>query len=337
MQTLQLIWFLLLVLLLTGYAVMAGFDLGIGCWHLRASAPQRRVLISSLGPFWDGNQVWLVTFGGALFAAFPPVYATLFSGLYPAFMVLLLLLILRTVAIELSARAFSESQRQRWDITFAISSIGIMILLGVATGIIMCGMPLNVNGDYLGTIWQLCSPFALAMGVLNLLMLAMHGALFLCIKTSGELSIRARSWAQKSGLFFLILLLLVIIYASLVLPLSANFKIYRVLWLLPIGGIMALLATLYLNSMSRSLAAFITSAFTIVLVLATVGAAMFPMLVPAELYSSENGLSIYNSSSSYLTLKSMLIITAIGMPLVLGYTTWVHRIFRGTVEEVNSY
>ena len=136
------------------------------------------------------------------FRAFPPVYATLFSGLYPAFMVLLLLLILRTVAIELSARAFSESQRQRWDITFAISSIGIMILLGVATGIIMCGMPLNVNGDYLGTIWQLCSPFALAMGVLNLLMLAMHGALFLCIKTSGELSIRARSWRKNRGYFF---------------------------------------------------------------------------------------------------------------------------------------
>lgn len=336
MNTLQIIWFMLIVILMIGYAVLAGFDLGIGCWHLRATVPQRRKLIAALGPFWDGNQVWLVTLGGALFAAFPPVYATLFSGLYPAFMALLLLLILRTVAIEFSARAFSEAQRRHWDITFSISSIGLMILFGAALGIIMYGIPLDANGDYLGSFWQLLSPFALAVGVLNLLMLGMHGALYLTVKTTGELAERARYWAQISGVTFLILLLLVIIYASLVLPLSGNFSLHVALWLLPIGALISLLFTLYLNTKMHALPAFISSSLTIILLLATVGAAIFPMLVPAE-FSSTSGLSIHNSSSSFLTLKTMLIIVAIGMPLVLGYTIWVHRIFRGTVDEVNYH
>lgn len=336
MNTLQIIWFLLLVVLMIGYAVMAGFDLGIGCWHLRATAPQRRKLIAALGPFWDGNQVWLVTLGGALFAAFPPVYATLFSGLYPAFMVLLVLLILRTVAIEFSSRAVSESQRRSWDVTFSVSSIGLMILFGAALGIVMYGIPLNANGDYLGSFWQLLSPFALAVGVLNLLMLGMHGALYLVVKTTGELAERARYWAQISGVMFLISLLLMIIYASLVLSLSGNFSLHAELWLLPTGALIALLATLYFNTKKRAMPAFISSSLTIILLLVTVGAAIFPMLVPAS-FSSTSGLSIYNSSSSFLTLKTMLIIVALGMPMVLGYTIWVHRIFRGTVDEVNSH
>ena len=201
---LNVIWFVLLGVLLAGYAVLDGFDLGVGMWHLGARGDEeRRTVIATIGPIWDGNEVWLVTFGGALFAAFPEAYATIFSGFYAVFMLVLLALIGRAVALEFRSKTESAAWRRTWDVVFFASSALASLLFGVGVGNAMVGVPLNDRGIYLGGFWGLLDPYALLVGVMTVSLFLLHGAIYLHLKTHGPLQARAERWMRWSYAFFL--------------------------------------------------------------------------------------------------------------------------------------
>lgn len=337
MSTLQTSWFIILVVLLCGYSVLAGFDLGIGVLYFVAKRDERRVMLSAVGPFWDGNQVWLVTLGGALFAAFPVIYATLFSAGYPALMLLFSALILRSVAIEFASKARNAGAERAWGLAFSVGSALAIFLLGVLLGNIARGLPLNVDGLYTGSFLNLLNPFALMFGVVNLTMLTTHGALYLALKTEGALASRARAWARVAGLLFLLLAFVAIactIFASQAI--GRKYIVTPALFIIPGTAISAIVLTLRWNRAQKPLSAFIASASGICLLLISLAFGLFPTLIPA-LHHTEWDLTAFNSSSSFFTLKTMLIITTLGMPLVLGYTCWGYRVFRGKIRTEDEY
>ena len=206
MIDLNTIWFLLVGILIIGYAILDGFDLGVGCLHLLArNDKERRIFMNSIGPVWDGNEVWLLTGGGALFAAFPVVYATVFSGFYLAFMLLLFALIFRAVSFEFRGKEESITWRKSWDWAFFLGSLLPAILFGVAIGNIMRGIPIDSEGIFRGSFLGLLNPYSLFIGIVSLTMFVWHGANYLTIKTESNLQIRAKKWAWQGWLVFLIL------------------------------------------------------------------------------------------------------------------------------------
>lgn len=328
MTALQVIWFLLVGILVIGYAILDGFDLGVGCWHLFTKRSEdRAAFIRSIEPFWDGNEVWLLTGGGALFAAFPPVYATVFSGFYLAMMLVLLGLIFRAVAIEFRHRVEHPGWTRAWDIAFALGSILPSLLYGVAVGNVLRGLPLDAAGDYTGGFFALLNPFALLCGLTGLSMFALHGALYLALKMEGPTAAAARRWATGTWFVFLVLFVVTAgfglktaVYGLLIVP------------LVPVlAALLSAAAVFVLNKKQKALAAFLASGCTIAFVMLAVAGALFPNLVPCS-SRPEWSLTVFNSSSSELTLRVMLIIALIGMPVVLGYTWLIHRIFRGKVS-----
>jgi len=337
MTELQTIWFGVIALLFAGYAVLDGFDLGVGIWHpFTRGERERRTLLNAIAPFWDGNEVWLLTAGGALFAAFPPVYAGVFSGFYLALMLLLLALILRAVSIEFRAHESTPAAWKRWDAAFALGSLVATLLLGVALGNILRGIPLDAGGDYTGTFFGLLNPFALLVGVLNLAMVAAHGALYLVMKTDGPLAERARGWAKIAWSAYLPLAVVTVIAAAWQPHLRANYLDAPVLWALPALALLVIILAGVWNRAGQPGRAFIASAAGIVLLLASAAVALFPTLVPA-LGTPEWNLTAHNASSSALTLRTMLIMAGAGMVLVLGYTVWVYRTFRGKARWDDGY
>ncbi len=328
MVALQIIWFLIIGILVIGYAILDGFDLGVGFWHLFAKRKgDRSAFIRSIEPFWDGNEVWLLTAGGALFAAFPAVYATAFSGFYLAMMLVLLGLIFRAVAIEFRNKVDHPGWVKAWDVAFSLGSILPSVLYGVAIGNILRGLELDEYSDYTGGFVALLNPFALLVGLVGLSMFAYHGALYLAMKLEGEAAERARGWAAKSWWIYLVLFL-----AAAVWGLLAYLRDLK-----PVPPILLVLAlaeiavSRVLNAKGRAVQAFLSSCFAIALVMLSVAAALFPYMVPAS-NDLELSLTIYNSSSSQLTLTAMLVIALVGMPIVLGYTWFIHHIFRHKVE-----
>jgi cytochrome d ubiquinol oxidase subunit II len=199
---LNTIWFGLIGVLLTGYAILDGFDLGVGALHLLTTKDEhRRLMINAIGPVWDGNEVWLVTGGGALFAAFPEVYATVFSGFYLAFMLLLCMLIFRAVAIEFRSKQPMRWWRQMWDVSFSVASLGCSLLFGVAFGNIIWGVPLDAQREFAGSFLGLLNPYALLVGVTTVALFMMHGAIYVVLKTEGELHEIARGWINNTIIF----------------------------------------------------------------------------------------------------------------------------------------
>ena len=200
---LQNLWFLLFGVLVAGYAVLDGFDLGVGVLSLfRQSPDEKRLMINAIGPVWDGNEVWLLTAGGALFAAFPPVYATVFSGFYLALILLLVFLILRAVSMEFRGKVDSQTWRRFWDLGFGVGSFGPALLFGVAVGNIMRGIALDANGLYTGSFLDLLNPYALVMGLLSLVAFTCHGAVFMWTKSDGELAEAMRAWATRAWMLW---------------------------------------------------------------------------------------------------------------------------------------
>ena len=328
MSELQVTWFLLIGILLAGYAILDGFDLGVGFWHLFARKDEeRRILLRAIGPVWDGNEVWLLTAGGALFAAFPPVYASVFSGFYLAFVLVLLGLIFRVVSIEFRSQLEDPGWRSRWDLAFFLGSILPSILFGVALGNLVRGLPLNESGDYIGGFFALLNPYSLLVGVTGLAMFATHGALYLVLKTEGGLQGRARAWASRAWIVYLPLFLLSATWSlvahqegSILLPLAAS-----LIALLAIVGIEVF------NKAGAGGRAFLASAVSIAALFGAVGSTIFPNLVRASNDASLS-LSIFNASASQKSLTSLLIIALLGMPVVVGYTIFIYRIFAGPVR-----
>jgi len=338
MNALQVIWFFLIGILLAGYAILDGFDLGVGLWYLFARKDEeRRTLHNAIAPVWDGNEVWLLTGGGALFAAFPPVYAAVFSGLYLPLMLVLLGLIFRAVSIEFRSKLNSSRWRGAWDIAFACGSFLPALLFGVAIGNLLHGLRLDVEGNYAGTFFDLLNPYALLIGLLGLSMFAMHGALYIVLKTDGELAAQARQWAKIAWVVARILFLASALATVFFEPqLFANFTKWPALWVIPFLVLGLLISVGYFHKRERAGAAFLASALSFAGLLALTGASIFPNLVPI-IGAHGFGLSIYNASSSQTTLTVMLILALIGMPLVIGYTIWIYRTFRGKVAAQGWY
>ncbi|MDZ8119463.1 cytochrome d ubiquinol oxidase subunit II [Pontiella agarivorans] len=329
MEALQIIWFLLIGILVIGYSILDGFDLGVGFWHLFAKKKgERTAFIHSIEPFWDGNEVWLLTAGGALFAAFPPVYATVFSGFYLAMMLVLLGLIFRAVAIEFRNKIESEKWVKAWDIAFSFGSILPSILYGVAIGNILQGLELNAIGDYTGGFFALLNPFALFCGIVGLAMFAHHGALYLAMKLEGETAERAGKWAQKTWYIFLFTFMPTLAY-GVKFCISGDYKF--VCMLLIVFALISNFLAFAFNKKGKAVAAFLSSSVTIGLVMLSVAAALFPNIVPCT-NEPDWGLTVFNASSSMRTLGWMLGIALIGMPLVLGYTWFIHHVFRDKVK-----
>jgi cytochrome d ubiquinol oxidase subunit II len=330
---LNVIWFVLVGVLLTGYAILDGFDLGVGALHLLTKKDEhRRLMINAIGPVWDGNEVWLVTGGGALFAAFPEVYATVFSGFYLAFMLLLCMLIFRAVAIEFRSKQPMRWWRQMWDISFSIASIGCSLLVGVALGNILWGVPLNSQREFVGSVLGLPNPYALLVGVTTLALFMMHGAIYTVLKTEGELHQIARGWINNAIIFFIICYGLTTMATLLYLPhMSQHLRTYPVFFVVPVLTMLAIANIPREIFHGRDFLAFLSSGASIAGLMALVGIGIFPSLVLSR-PDPQFSLTIYNAASSSKTLGIMLIIAAIGVPVVLAYTSSIHYIFRGKVK-----
>jgi cytochrome d ubiquinol oxidase subunit II len=327
------IWFILVGVLLTGYAVLDGFDLGIGALHLFTNKDEeRRIMINAIGPVWNGNEVWLVTAGGALFAAFPNVYATVFSGFYLALILLLVALIFRGVAIEFRSKQPMHWWRQMWDVSFCVGSILAALLVGVALGNVAWGIPVDEHGEFDGTFLGLLTPYPLLVGITTVAVFMMHGAIYGVMKTEGELHDKLRVWSRRCTIFFVICAVTLTMATLLYVPHMAA-RVRANPWLFSV----ALLNMLSIANIPREFhhgrdrMAFLSSCGTIITLMALFALNIFPDIIynPAH---PENSLTIYNAASSPKTLTIMLIIAGIGVPLVLAYTASIYWVFRGKVK-----
>jgi cytochrome d ubiquinol oxidase subunit II len=332
MDALQTIWFLLVGILIAGYAVLDGFDLGVGMLHLFIAKDdrERRILLNSIGPLWDGNEVWLLTGGGAIFAAFPRVYATVFSGFYLPLMLLLAALIVRATAVEFRSKEESPRWRSAWDVGFAIGSFLPALLFGVAIGNIVRGVPLAPDGEFSGSFLGLLNPFAIAVGLLSTAMFVMQGASWLSLKTEGDLRERAIRAGRGAWMAFVALWIIVTAAASTSLPhLWGNYHA-PLAWIAPLLFVAAA-AWFPLALRTPSRFPFAASSLAIIALIAILGQALYPNMVPAfgDLAQS---LTIRNASSTMATLKVMLTIAVVGMPFVIAYTVFIYRRFAGPVR-----
>ena len=339
-MTLNDIWFALFVIIIAGYLILDGFDMGVGILHplVARTDLERRILLNSIGPVWDGNEVWLILGGGALFAAFPLVYASLFSGFYLAMMAVLLVMILRTVAIEVRSKRESARWRSTWDVIFWLSSLGLALLLGVAFGNVISGVVLDARGNINMTLFDLLTPFALLVGVTTVAMFAMHGAIFLSMKTDGELNARLRRLIPKLTMVFFVLNTLVVI-GTIVFRDEITRRYLTEIWpvIFPALALVALIVSWTMRRSGHDFWSFVASGAMIALLLISGAIGIFPNLLISTVDPQFN-LTIYNAASADNTLSVMLIIALIGMPLVLLYTTGVYYFFRRkVVVEPKSY
>jgi cytochrome bd ubiquinol oxidase subunit II len=328
------VWFFLVAVLLTGYVVLDGFDLGAGVLYpfIAHTEDERRAVRASIGPVWDGNEVWLLTGGGAIFAAFPAVYAATFSGFYLAIMLVLFGLILRAVALEFRHR--DEGWKRVWDAFFFLGSLVPSILVGVALGNVIRGVPLNAAGDYTGSFLDLLNPYALLVGVTGLALLVTHGASWLAVKTEGGVHGRAVHW--RTPLFLVCVVLAVVTSVATIswVPRASDNVLGRPIgWLFIVVLAIALVYTFWQQRQEGGdLRAFLGSAVIVIALAGIAAVGNYPDIIPARGTPAATSLTVTNASSESLTLKVMLIIACIGVPLVLAYTALVYRTFRGKVE-----
>jgi len=339
MIDLNTVWFALFGILIVGYAILDGFDLGVGVLHLFArSDTERRINMNAIGPVWDGNEVWLLTAGGALFAAFPPVYATVFSGFYLALILLLAALIFRAVSLEFHSKVDSPGWRRLWDWSFGLGSLLPAVLFGVAVGNILKGIPIDAEGIFTGTFLGLLNPYAILIGILSLVMFTMHGALYMTTKTDGELRDRLSRWASGSWVAFVVLYLLATLYtfftAGYLFEGSFGKPLFWVFLIMVMGALVSVPMALKAGQYFR---AFLSSSVAIAAVIGLAATSMYPKLAPSSIDLAYS-LTAYNSSSTPHSLTVMLIIALVGMPVVIGYTIYVYRVFKGkTVVSEGSY
>lgn len=325
------LWFVIFVVVIAGYLILDGFDMGVGILHLFVGRndTERRLTLNSIGPVWDGNEVWLILGGGVLFAAFPMAYASLFSGFYLAMMLVLLVMILRTVAIEFRSKRPSARWRNTWDAVFALTSMGLALLLGVAFGNVLTGVPIDADGNMRVTLFELLNPFSLLVGVTTVAMFALHGGIYLVLKTADELQARVRRLMPRLMVVFFILNTLVVLAIVAARPEITDIYLTAI-WpvIFPAAALAALILSWWMLRKGSDFWAFIASGAMIALLLISGAVGMFPNLLISTTNPAYN-LTIYNAASAENTLTVMLIIALIGMPIVLLYTSGVYYFFRG--------
>lgn len=363
-ETLRLIWWLLLGVLLIGFAVMDGFDLGVGTLlpAVARTDAERRLVLNVVGPVWEGNQVWLILGGGAIFAAFPALYAVSFSGFYLAMFLILFALILRPVGFKFRSKVEDKRWRAVWDWGLFVGGFVPSLVFGVAMGNVLLGAPFHFDQTlrifYTGGFFALLSPFAVLCGLVSVAMLVAHGAAMLVIKTDGEVSARARRYGSLAALATAALFVLAGIWvangvtgysivgaldaAGASNPLNkqavaaqgawmANYKAMPWTWIFPVLGVAgALLSALMLRA-GRGVSAFLSSGLAIAAIILTEGVAVFPFLLPSST-DPNSSLTLWDASSSHMTLFIMLVVTCLFLPLVILYTSWVYRVLRGKVS-----
>jgi cytochrome d ubiquinol oxidase subunit II len=336
---LNTIWFILIGVLLSGYAILDGFDLGVGSIFLFVKGDQnRRLVLNSIGPVWDGNEVWLVTGGGALFAAFPHVYATVFSGFYTAFMLLIFVLIFRAVAIEFRSKQPMTWWRNWWDRAFSISSILIAFLMGIALGNIVTGIPLGADKEFAGSFLDLINPYTIMVGITTVALFMMHGTIYVAMKTEGELQNILKGWINNTIIFFVITYVTITNATLIYYPnMSQHFVDYPILFIVAILNMLVIANIPREIHHGREFRAFMSSAATIASAMMLFAIGIFPNLVLSN-PNPEFSLNIYNAASSQKTLGIMLTIAVIGIPFVVAYTVSIYWIFRGKVKlDATSY
>lgn len=369
-ETLKLIWWLFVGILLLGFAVTDGFDLGIGALlpFLGKNDDERRVIINSVGATWEGNQVWFVTAGGAIFAAWPIVYATAFSSFYIALMLTLFAMFFRPVGFVYRSKVADPRWRSAWDWGLFVGGSVPALIFGITFGNLLLGIPFSFDNDlrvsYSGSFWQLLNPFGLLAGVVSLTMLLMHGSIYLQIKTEGIIAKRARRATKITGAIFIasyivagvwimygidgyrIISMLPANVASIPLDKTVekaagawldNYHTHPLLWLVPFLGIVGALLAIAASSAKKTIAAFIASSVMLAGVIFTAGIAMFPFIMPSS-SDPKSSLTIWDSVSSHMTLQIMFWVVLIFLPIVLAYTSWVYSVLRGkiTVETVRA-
>ena len=330
---LNILWFILLGVLLTGYAILDGFDLGVGILHFAAKTDEeRRIFMNSIGPLWDGNEVWLVTFGGALFAAFPHAYATAFSGFYLAFMLLLFALIFRAVSMEFRSKAHVKAWRSFFDGGFFVASLVATLLFGVAVGNMMSGIPVGPDMEYAGGFFDLLGPYALVVGLFVVSIFAMHGSIYLYLKTEGALQQRLHPLMWKTFGFFMVMYMFTTIYTLVAYPDALRLlKEQPIAWIVPVLNVLAVANIPRAIYLGKPGYAFLSSCATIVALNFLLGVALFPNLIVSSIDPAYS-LTIYNAASSQKTLSIMRTIAFLGMPFVIAYTVVIYWVFRGKVE-----
>jgi len=334
------IWFILVGVLLAGYAVFDGFDLGVGVLYpfLGKSEEDRAVMRRAVGPVWDGNEVWLLTGGGALFAAFPPVYATVFSGFYIALMLLLFALIFRAASLEF--RSVDPEWKKLWDWSFFLGSAIPALLFGVAVGNIIRGLPLTAEGEFitgggapvfLANLLTALNPYSLVIGILGLVWIVLHGSTWLSVKTTGDLYERVRRLRMKALIAYAVVLAAATAATALFVPEAFTRAVGSpVGWLFIVLAIAGAVAVAVGASRGKDLMSFYGSAASGVAMVGIWAASIFPALVPST--GAGEALTVANSSSSQLTLTTMLIIAGIGVPLVLLYFFIIYRTYAGRID-----
>jgi cytochrome d ubiquinol oxidase subunit II len=329
----NMVWFILVGVLLTGYAILDGFDLGVGAIHLFVKGDEnRRIMINAIGPVWDGNEVWLVTGGGALFAAFPDVYATVFSSFYPAIMLILVGIIFRAVAIEFRSKNESKLWRKSWDIAFSVSSILIALLFGVALGNVIQGIPINAEKEAFISFFSLINPYSILVGITTVSLFMMHGSIYAVMKTEGELQLKLRSWVNNCIIFFVICYITTTMATLIYIPhMIIVFKEHPEFFILALINMLAIANIPREIYKGREFLAFLSSSFSIAALLGLFALGMFPNFVPSTIDAAYS-LTVYNAASSKKTLEIMLTMALIGIPFVLAYTISIYWVFRGKVK-----
>lgn len=364
-ETLRIIWWLLLGVLLIGFAAFDGFDLGIEILLpiIGKTDTERRIIINTIGPIWEGNQVWLIVAGGSIFAAWPPLYAVSFSGFYIAMFLILVALILRPVGFKYRSKRESQSWRNGWDWALFIGGFVPALIFGVAVGNVLLGVPFRLGDDqrifYEGSFFGLLNPFALLCGILSVSMLAMHGASWLIIKTSGIIQQRARIYGYITAASTLVLYVLAGIVSWFWIsgyritseiitngpsnPLQktvevdpgawfANYANYPILLIAPALGILGAIAVLIALKSRSEIAPLLFGKLSIFGIISSVGVSMFPFLLPSST-DPRSSLTVWDSSSSHLTLFIMLVVTLIFLPIIAVYSSWVYKVLWGKIDE----
>jgi cytochrome d ubiquinol oxidase subunit II len=320
--TLNDVWFLLIAVLWTGYFLLEGFDFGVGMLLpvLGRDEPRRRVMINTIGPVWDGNEVWLLVAGGATFAAFPEWYATLFSGFYLALLVILVALIVRGLAFEYRGKVDSDRWRRNWDLAIIVGSAVPALLWGVAFGNIVRGVPLDPQHHFTGDFFTLLNPYALLGGLTTLSLFATHGAVFTALKTTGDIRADARRLAGRLGIGTVVLAAAFLVWTQVSHGDAVTAATAAVAALALVAGLLA-------NARGREGWAFLGMALTIVAATATLFLALYPNVLPS-LPDPANSLTVTNAASTPYTLKIMTWVAVVFTPIVLLYQGWTYWVFR---------
>ncbi|UOB16469.1 cytochrome d ubiquinol oxidase subunit II [Abyssalbus ytuae] len=334
------LWFLVVGALFSGYAILDGFDFGAGAWHLFLKKEKsRRIALNAVGPVWDGNEVWLVIGGGALFAGFPVMYAAMFSSMYIPFMLFLMFIIFRAISIEFRGKEKMKWWKKTWDIGYSISSIMLAFLLGVVLGNVLQGLAIGENYVYKGGgFFEFLNMYAIMTGVTTLSLFMSHGAIYLLLKTEGRLYAKLTILLKKGMIFFMVSFGITTLYTLLYIPhLSDAFKNNPSLFIVPMMAFLSIANVPRLANKRKFKMAFLFSSVTISLLLVLVAIELYPVLLFSTLGEQFN-IDIYNAAASDKSLGIMLTFVAIGTPLVLGYTFFVYRTFRGKVKlDEHSY